>query len=825
MEPSDLYVGRKPPEGTLRSSGPEPFLFERNDPKLGRLSLRRLQLVEDMQIVHAWVCGERARYWGMMGRSLEEVTAEYRAIAARSDVYLGYHGADPTFLLECYAPGDHPVGRHYAVQPGDRGMHVLVGPPKQAIQGFTWGVFSAAMDFMFSDRQTHRVVVEPDIRNRKIHVLNRRAGFRYQKFIELPGKRAHLAFCTRAQYEAAQRGSAAALVSTRDHQEASLIAHLRPDIWMAVNTALIRKAIAELAHERLLAPSLEVEGGDWGCYVLEAEERQTKYRFGARVLELHHWDIDRTWLEKTRAGDRVPLDAVEFVLEFSDRIGIPPDMLPVYLEEITSTLYGAAYKRAREESTAADLVHASFQEIETEMTEGHPAFIANSGRVGFDAADYLAYAPEAGSPVHLVWLAAHRRCTEFSCVDDLSYARLITEELGADEVRAFDGELERKGLDPASYLLVPVHPWQWFNKLAMIFAPDIAAGDLVCLGVGKDEYRAQQSVRTFFNCTYPHKRYVKTALSILNMGFMRGLSLDYMRATPAINQWIDELIGRDAYLREKGFTILREAAAVGYRSPRFESLAKSSPYRKMLAALWRDSPVPRLANGQRLMTMAALLHRDRAGAALLPQLIQSSGVDADTWLARYLDAYLAPLVHCFYRYDLAFMPHGENVILVLEDNVPVKVILKDIAEEAIIMDAGAVVPTTVSRLSLSVPEHVKVLSIFTDVFDGILRHLAQIMVEQGAYTEERFWRRVGDCLRAYQEAHPELRDKFARYDLFAPEFLHSCLNRLQLSNNLQMIDIADPAKNLRFAGTLKNPVAPFREGSVSDPNEPRIRER
>ena len=32
---------------------------------------------------------------------------------------------------------------------------------------------------------------------------------------------------------------------------------------------------------------------------------------------------------------------------------------------------------------------------------------------------------------------------------------------------------------------------------------------------------------------------------------------------------------------------------------------------------------------------------------------------------RYLDAYLAPLLHCFYAHDLAFMPHGENVILVL----------------------------------------------------------------------------------------------------------------------------------------------------------------
>jgi siderophore synthetase component len=251
---------------------------------------------------------------------------------------------------------------------------------------------------------------------------------------------------------------------------------------------------------------------------------------------------------------------------------------------------------------------------------------------------------------------------------------------------------------------------------------------------------------------------------------------------------------------------------VGYRNPRFEdALPKQSPYRKMLAALWRESPVARIRPGQRLMTMAALLHRDRDGAALLPQLIQASGVGVDAWLERYLDCYLAPLVHCFYRHDLAFMPHGENVILVLEDQVPVGAFMKDIAEEAVIMDPARSLPALVQRLCVSVPEELKALSIFTDVFDGILRYIAQILLEQAAYSEERFWRHVATCLHAYRRTHPELAAKIARHDLFAPEFRHSCLNRLQLRNNQQMVDLADPAGNLQFAGTLPNPVAAFRE--------------
>ncbi len=269
-------------------------------------------------------------------------------------------------------------------------------------------------------------------------------------------------------------------------------------------------------------------------------------------------------------------------------------------------------------------------------------------------------------------------------------------------------------------------------------------------------------------------------------------------------------MARDPLLRDCGFQLLREVAAIGYRNPYYEqALPASSPYRKMLSALWRESPLGHIEPGQRLMTMAALLHSDGDERALLPTLISASGLTADRWLRQYLNAYLKPLLHCFYAHDLVFMPHGENLILVLEDHVPVRVLMKDIGEEAVILDAEAKIPEAVGRLAVSVPDELKVLSIFTDVFDGFFRYLAQILDEQGGLPEQRFWQQVADCIADYQASQPQLRDKFARYDLFAEEFARSCLNRLQLGNNRQMLDLADPAGALKFAGTLKNPVARY----------------
>ncbi|CAM5499310.1 hypothetical protein SBADM41S_01436 [Streptomyces badius] len=126
------------------------------------------------------------------------------------------------------------------------------------------------------------------------------------------------------------------------------------------------------------------------------------------------------------------------------------------------------------------------------------------------------------------------------------------------------------------------------------------------LGEGKDGYLAQQSIRTFFNADHPEKHYVKTALSVLNMGFMRGLSAAYMEATPAINDWLAGLIERDDLLRGARFSIIRERLLIGYRHRAVleAATAKGSPYRKMLAALWRESPVPGLGPGERVATMA-----------------------------------------------------------------------------------------------------------------------------------------------------------------------------------------------------------------------------
>ncbi|WP_405781674.1 IucA/IucC family siderophore biosynthesis protein [Streptomyces sp. NBC_01378] len=584
------------------------------------------------------------------------------------------------------------------------------------------------------------------------------------------------------------------------------VTHLSPERWAEANRLLVRKALAEFTHERLLTP----ESLGYDRYSVRSDDGATEYRFTARRLRLDHWQVFAESISRHRDGAELPLSAMEFLIELKTSLGLSDAILPVYLEEISSTLSSTCYKLAKTPVSAASLaLDGSFQEIETGMTEGHPCFVANNGRLGFGVHEYLSYAPETGSPIRLIWLAATQERAAFTAGVGLDHESHLRAELGEETLARFAATLTDQGLDPDDYLLIPVHPWQWWNKLSVTFAAEVAQRHLVLLGEGDDEYLAQQSIRTFFNASHPERHYVKTALSVINMGFMRGLSASYMEATPAINDWLAQLIENDEVLKATGLTIIRERAAVGYRHLEYEAATdRYSPYRKMLAALWRESPVPSLADGERLATMASLLHVDADGRSFAAALVERSGLTPAEWLRPYLRSYLTPLLHSFYAYDLVYMPHGENVILVLgEDGTVQRAIFKDIAEEIAVMDPDAVLPPGVDRIRVEVPDDQKLLSIFTDVFDCFFRFLAANLVTEGVLGEDTFWQAVADCVRDYQESAPQLADKFRQYDMFAPEFTLSCLNRLQLRNNEQMVDLADPAGALQLIGTLPNPIA------------------
>ena len=461
-----------------------PILFEHHHASLGQFQLRLLDQ-QDMSLLHRWFNLDYARYWGMQGQSLEQIAAFYARLQAsgHASAYLGMHQAQPVFLMESYDPAHDEVGQHYRVEPGDRGMHFLVAPPEKSLPGFTLAVLHMILSFLFQEPANRRIVVEPDAQNDKIHPLTLKAGFVYQGQIQLSNKLASLAFCSRADFASAcmhlnlpsthHRGLHTMQTSIPTEQHP--LTHLNVANWAQANRHLTRKILSELAHEKLV-DVLPQKATDE--YRVEIGNQAIAYVFHAKRYQLDHLDIAPQSIRKIQNGVEVPLDALTCMIELKDRLGISTQQLPVYLDEISATLNSKAFKQIKQTLSAAQLAEASYQQVETGMSEGHPVFIANNGRIGFDSQDFLRYAPESASPLTMVWIAVTRSRANFSSVRTLDYSALLEAELSQNTLETFKSTLTAKGYILSDYYFMPVHPWQWREKITTCFAAKYRQFDL-----------------------------------------------------------------------------------------------------------------------------------------------------------------------------------------------------------------------------------------------------------------------------------------------------------------------------------------------------------
>lgn len=84
-------------------------------------------------------------------------------------------------------------------------MHLLTAPTDRPVPGLTRAVMRHVLAACFADPRVERVVVEPDVRNSAVRRLNVAAGFTELRVVDLPGKRAQLSTCTRADFDRSSR--------------------------------------------------------------------------------------------------------------------------------------------------------------------------------------------------------------------------------------------------------------------------------------------------------------------------------------------------------------------------------------------------------------------------------------------------------------------------------------------------------------------------------------------------------------------------------------------------------------------------------------------
>lgn len=597
-------------------------------------------------------------------------------------------------------------------------------------------------------------------------------------------------------------------------------------LWAPAAARLLAKILGEFAYEEIIEPvarpatatatatgEANANGEASDRYTLALDDG-TPLTFTARRGAYGDWRVDPHSVEHAGQPFRDPL---RFLVLARRLLAVDGATLGHLVHELNATLV-ADTRIDGTALTAAELAGLDYAELEGHQT-GHPWLILNKGRIGFSATDATRWAPESRTPSALPWIAVSTALATYRGVPSLaSPGRLYGSELDPATRDGFATALRSRGLDPDTYLYLPVHPWQWDEVIVPLYAAEIAADAIVPLPTDGDGRLPQQSIRTFLNTTRPDRHTVKLPLSILNTLVWRGLPTERTLAAPAVTAWMRGLYESDPFLRDEcGVILLGEVASVTVTHPLYDHLPEVPyQYKELLGAIWREPLPARLAPGERARTLASLLHTDPDGRAFTAELVERSGLPAEVWLRRLFAALLPPLLRFLYRYGTVFSPHGENAVVVFDDrDVPVRLAIKDFVDDVNIsarpLPEHEGMPQEVRDTLLTEEPSFLTQFIHSGLFVGVFRFLAPLCQEQLGVPERTFWSLVRAEILRHQARFPELKDRYETFDLLTPRIARLCLNR----NRLHLDGYRDRAERPHAAvhGTVPNPLAAPADGA------------
>lgn len=583
--------------------------------------------------------------------------------------------------------------------------------------------------------------------------------------------------------------------------------------WRKVNRKLLAKVLTEFMYEDLIfTESYKINEVTYQHHL--SLENDTRYTFKASPRIFSNWHIDESSIKFYLEGvEQSELLVSSFICNCYKSIGIDELILGHLLRELNHTLLADCHILCTPDNHNDNLLSLDSPSLLEGYMHGHPWFVINKGRLGFSYAEYLNYAPEMRQLQQLSWLAVRKSMTSFSSISGLDYAQLIKQELSVSELEWFECILKNKDLNPEEYYLMPIHEWQWQRQIIQLFTEDIAKQNLIYLSTGNDYYLASQSIRSFNNQTHNTKFQVKLPMSILNTAVYRGLPNQRTKLAPLLSEWIKTTFASDSFFQEKQtLVMLGEVASINYSHPIYKNLdGVPYQYQELLGVIWRENVSQYTKTNEKVITMAALIHIDANDTPLINTIVERSGLTLDQWLEQFFNICLPPLLHWLYNYGVVFSPHGENTMLIMDENyLPRKIVLKDFIDDVNISNqdiaALANLPKQLFDTLYRLPDEDLAQFIQTGLFVVLYRYLSNLLETYNGYSEAQFWEQVHFTIQAYHHAHPEFKQQIESIGLLNEQFKKLNLNRLRILD----VGYADYANRPSVSATISmnNPANP-----------------
>lgn len=138
-----------------------------------------------------------------------------------------------------------------------------------------------------------------------------------------------------------------------------------------------------------------------------------------------------------------------------------------------------------------------------------------------------------------------------------------------------------------------------------------------------------------------------------------------------------------------------------------------------------------------------------------------------------------PIIHLLYAHGIALESHAQNIILVLEDDLPKRIIIKDLHDGVRYVPDQLLHPEKAPKLNPEPETHRKfnrysfiyagdvseVRDYTYDAFFFICMTDIALAFEKFGLSEQSFWQLCAGVIVDYQKQHPEYAERFVAFDL------------------------------------------------------------
>ncbi|WP_017728878.1 IucA/IucC family protein [Halalkalibacterium ligniniphilum] len=423
-----------------------------------------------------------------------------------------------------------------------------------------------------------------------------------------------------------------------------------------------------------------------------------------------------------------------------------------------------------------------YEALESHMVDGHPYHPSYKSRIGFSLADNFAYGPEFNQEVLIYWVAVNEQLVDVNLSKGYSFDEILKQHVTNEDKNNFLKVLKEKGCDSKKYVLLPVHPWQLEHQIQSLFIQQLIDKDIIILGVSNSTYRAQQSIRSLSHRNNVDATYIKFPLSITNTSTTRILAHHTTQNAPLISDWLDKIIKNDTFLSKLNFNVLKEVMGVSFRYDELNPIQYNSTY-GTFGAIYRENVSNYLSIHEEAWPLNALSHVQKNGEPFIKAAIDQYGINE--WSDALIKVVTLPIIHLLFTHGIALESHAQNIILVVENNFPKRILIKDLHDGVRYTPKQLLKPEWAPKLNLEPESHRKfnrysfiqtvdvgeVRDYTYDAFFFICMTEICFTFEKLGLSEKDFWRKCVETIKNYQNDYPEFKERFDMFNLFSEEAL------------------------------------------------------